>query len=404
MWPHRRLSGNRHRSETLVGPATRMTIGDGEVQLVSVNDHLVEPTRLFEDRLPTGLTDTVPVVVTDTEGRQMWAIGTQLFNVASTAVLTESAGQGHQAARVAAMWRAATEPGTRLAAMDVDGVTVHTIFPHCIGFAGERLRFLEDLGTWEACVHTYNDYVIEEYCSGAPDRLVPMGIVPLGDPLLAARCVEQLVERGVRGISFPTSPASIGLTSIYDLAWDRFFDALEAADIALFMHIASGAGQNFDREAPFEVPLTLANLDLLVAATELAFSPVLVRHPDLRVVLLEGGMGWMSYLTERIEYFWARQGGTRSGWPEEGIAGPGQRLTQQVLTGFIEDPAGIRQRHDIGVDRILWMSDFPHADSAWPHSAERLSRLLADVPPTEVAAMVEGNARRLLHLPRSSIT
>lgn len=376
-----------------------MSILKDDVQLVSVNDHLVEPTRLFEDRLPARLAGTAPLLVTDTDGKRMWAIGDQRFSVVSTAVLVETVGQGHQTERVANMWRAAEEPSTRLQAMDVDGVTVHTIFPHCIGFAGERLRFLADKSIWEACIRTYNDYVIDGYCSGAPDRLVPIGIVPLGDPSSAASHVDRLVERGVRGISFPTSPASIGLTSIYDPAWDRFFDALEAADIPVFMHIASAASQSFDPAAPFEVPLTLANLDLLVAAIELAFSPVLVHHPHLRIVLLEGGMGWLSYLTERIEYFWARQGGTVSGWPEQGLSGPAQRPTRQVMAGFIEDPAGISDRHDIGVDRIMWMSDFPHADSAWPHSAERLSRLLADVDPTETAAMVEGNARRFAPSP-----
>jgi hypothetical protein len=113
------------------------------------------------------------------------------------------------------------------------------------------------------------------------------------------------------------------------------------------------------------------------------------------VVVLEAGISWIPFLTERLDYFWARQGSTAGG-PEP----PSQRLGRQVLAAFIDDPAGMGMIDDVGVERVLWQSDFPHPDSAWPDSRGRLARSLAGVADAKAAAIAEGNARTLLRLPR----
>ena len=136
-------------------------------------------------------------------------------------------------------------------------------------------------------------------------------------------------------------------------------------------------------------------------ASELAFSSVFVEPPGLRVLLIEGGAGWMPYLTERMDYFWRR----RDDIVVPGAArdrSPSQILRDHVFASLIDDPAGIRQRHEIGVERLVWQSDFPHSDSFWPSSREHLATLLRDIPDDEARAIAGGNARRLLRLPAAA--
>jgi predicted TIM-barrel fold metal-dependent hydrolase len=364
-----------------------------DVQLISVNDHIVEPPGVFRDRLPAKWVEQGPTRI-DTPGAQAWRVGSETIVAVSTSLQEGEPPAEEQVARVDRMWAAAGDPVARLAAMDADRIAAQALFPHAMGFAGEKLRFLSD-ELWGLCAAAYNDFVLCEYCAADPGRLVGIGILPLADPRAAAAEVERMAALGGRGVSFPHNPAHLGLPSLYDQYWAPVFDAIEAARLPLFIHIGTGTPLITAPGAPFEVLLTLATLDALTAMTDLAFGPVLVGRPDLRVVVLEAGISWIPYLTERIDYFWARQGSTAGGREP-----PSQRLRRQVLAAFIDDPAGMGLIDDVGVERVLWQSDFPHPDSAWPGSRERLARSLAGLADAKAAAIAEGNARSLLRLPR----
>jgi predicted TIM-barrel fold metal-dependent hydrolase len=365
-----------------------------DVQLVSVNDHIVEPADLFEGRLPARWVSDAPVVI-EQPGVVAWRLGTELSIAVSTTLQEGEPPADDQVARVERMWAAASQPVARLAAMDADRITAQALFPHAMGFAGEKLRFLGG-ELWGLCAAAYNDFVLCDYCAPDRQRLVAIGILPLANPRAAAAEVERIAALGGRGVSFPHNPFQLGLPSLYDEYWAPVLDALNSAGLPLFMHIGTGTPLITSPAAPFEVLLSLATLDALTAMTDLAFSPVLRGRPELRVVLVEAGISWIPFMTERIDYFWARQGATAGGREP-----PSQRLRRQVLAAFIDDPAGMSRLDDVGAGRVLWMSDFPHPDSAWPNSRDRLARALKDVADDEAAGIAEGNARALLRLPRT---
>jgi predicted TIM-barrel fold metal-dependent hydrolase len=207
-----------------------------------------------------------------------WRIGTEISIAVSTSLQEGEAPADEAVARVEQMWRAAGDPVLRLAAMDADGIAAEALFPHAMGFAGEKLRFLDE-ELWGLCVSAYNDFVLSEYCAADPQRLVAIGILPLADPKAAAAEVERIAGLGARGVSFPHNPVHLGLPSLYDEHWAPLFDALAAAALPLFLHIGTGAPLTTGPSAPFEVILTLATLDALTAMTDLAFSPVLRGRP-----------------------------------------------------------------------------------------------------------------------------
>ena len=185
--------------------------------LVSINDHVVEPPDVWTSRMPASIRDAAPQVVRDDAGER-WVIGSESLSVPSLSVLAAD-GVTRPAPRVADMLPAVFDPHARLAAMDDDDVLAHALLPHVIGFAGERLRFLGDLRAWEAAVVAYNDFLVDSFCAVAPDRLLAVAMLPLGDVGAAVREVERVAALGARAVSFPHHLPGLGLPSLYDGDW-----------------------------------------------------------------------------------------------------------------------------------------------------------------------------------------
>jgi predicted TIM-barrel fold metal-dependent hydrolase len=251
-----------------------------------------------------------------------------------------------------------------------------------------------------ACVHAYNDFVLDEWCAYAPDRQIPLGILPLWD---VDRCVEE-IERtaagGMRAFSFPENPAPHGLPSLFDEAWDPMWSALEAAEMPVCMHIGtSGSMPKPTADAPYIVGSALLPINTWATLASLLFSPVFHRHSGLQVSLTEGGVGWIPAALERADYIWDIH---RYRLPEieQGLR-PTELFRRNVSGCLLEDRIGIELRHEIGVDRISFESDYPHADSKWPNARKYASELLVEVPDDEAHQMIELNARRLFRFPRS---
>jgi predicted TIM-barrel fold metal-dependent hydrolase len=367
-----------------------------DARLVSINDHLVEPGGLWAAR--TTAAADVPRVRALGDGAQAWCIGSERIDIARLGIIAAAGPDqpDRRATRVEEFHPAVGEPAARLVAMDRDGVAAHTLLPHVIGFAGERLRFLADGAAWTHAVQVYNDFLLGEFCAHAPSRLAGIALVPLHDVAAAVAELERAAALGARGVSFPHDPVSLGLPSLYTGRWDPLFAAAEGAGLPVLVHIGTGDNPvtaDADGPAPsVGTLLTLGGLDVAHVAVDLLYAHVLTRHPRLRVVLLEGGVAWIPYITERVEFF-LRRAGT---WPAGEVPDPVALLARGVAASFIEDRTGLALRDQIGADRMLWQSDFPHADSFWPESRARLAAQLAEVPDDVAAAIAGGNARSLL--------
>ncbi len=74
---------------------------------------------------------------------------------------------------------------------------------------------------------------------------------------------------------------------------------------------------------------------------------------------------------------------------------PSEYFHRQVYATYIDDPVGVAHRHEIGVDNIMWSSDFPHSATFWPHSREKIEKDFAGVSEEDKRKMVSGNAAKL---------
>jgi predicted TIM-barrel fold metal-dependent hydrolase len=275
--------------------------------------------------------------------------------------------------------------------MDRDGIQAATLFATFPRYCGQTFAEAPNKDLSLLCVQAYNDWMLDEWCAAAPERYVPMVIVPLWDPQLAAEEVRRTAAKGAKAVSFSENPSALGLPSFWTTHWDPFLSAVEEVGTPLCMHIGSSSRMTIPSpESSPTVPITLCGLNSMSASTDLIFSGTLHRHPDLKIALSEGGSGWVPYLVDRMDYTWER---TRL--DVDRSERPSDLFRRHFWTCIISDPVAVRLRDMIGIDRLMWECDYPHNDSNWPHAREGLKKELADVPDADAARIAEINAREL---------
>jgi predicted TIM-barrel fold metal-dependent hydrolase len=373
--------------------------------LISVDDHLVEHPRVWLDRLPAAMRDAGPRVV-EADGRQEWVMEARVISPSGLNAVagTEPETRDASPARYDDMRPGCYDPIARVADMDVDGVAMQVNFPSVPGFAGRRFLEANDKRLAAACVEAYNDFVIDEWCGAAPDRLVPMTILPLWDQQLAVSELERCVDRGTKAVAFPDLPHSVGLPSLHGDGWDGVFAVAASAGVPLCCHFgSSGVAKVAAPDAPFAAYTAGNQITLMHSLSSFLLSPVFLNHPALKVVFSEASIGWWPYAAQRLDQVWEQyrpypmeQGKFDTSTP------PSQRMRSNVFGCFIDDPVGVALRHEIGIDNIMWESDYPHGDSFWPKSREKIAGQLESVPTEEVRKIVETNARRVFNLASAS--
>ena len=191
---------------------------------------------------------------------------------------------------------------------------------------------------------------------------------------------------GCHAVSFSENPAKLKLPSFHSDHWDPFWSACSDEGTIVCLHIGSSSSLVITAaDAPIDVLLALQPVNIIQAAADLLWSPVLRKFPELKVSLSEGGIGWIPYFLERMDWTYERQ----HGWTGQDFGDrlPSEVFREHIVTCFIDDPAGVAQRDQVGLDTICWESDYPHSDSTWPVSPERLMRSMGGVPDDEIDAM-----------------
>jgi len=383
-------------------------------QIVSVDDHLVEHPRVWQDRLPQALKDRGPKIV-ETDGKHFWHYDGQVY---PTVGLNAVAGKpreewGLDPVRYEDMIPGCYDPDARVKDMELDGVQSALLFPSFPGFGGGTFFRAQDKELALACTKAWNDYYIEEWCDAHPERFIPMSILPVWDMDEMVKEIHRTAEKGSRTVSFPDAPVPLGLPSFHNEYWEPVWNACEETGTVLSMHFGSGGyvpGFSFSAmqatpdgmqnlpDAPFAVAIALFSTNLMWTTTDLLFSGVLQKHPKLQISLAEGGIGWIPYILERCDFVWERH---RYYQNIDFDSRPSDLFREHFWGCFIDDEHGVQNRHTVGVDRIMLEIDYPHSDSNWPNSRKRAAEVLANVPDDEVEKITELNARRMLRFPRT---
>ena len=382
-----------------------------DLVMVSVDDHVVEPPDMFERLLPQRYRDRAPVVVHKDDGTDVWRFeGRDIPNIGLNAVAGRPPEEyGMEPTSFEEIRSGCYDVHDRVRDMDANGVIGSMCFPSFPQLCGQLFARAKDKELGLALLQAYNDWHIEEWCGAYPGRFIPLALPPIWDPAAMAAEVHRVAAKGCHAVSFSENPEKLRLPSLHSEAWDPFWAACSDEGTIVCMHIGSSSQLVVTAaDAPIDVLITLQPVNIVQAAADLMWSPVLRKFPDLRFALSEGGIGWIPYFLDRIDWIYQRH----HQWTGQDFGDrlPSQVFRDRVVTCFIDDPAGIESRHRVGIDTNCWEGDYPHSDSTWPTSPETLMKTLDGVPDDEIDAMTHRNAMRhfrfdpFTHRPREQCT
>jgi predicted TIM-barrel fold metal-dependent hydrolase len=377
--------------------------------LVSVDDHVIEPPHVWTSRVAGKYKDTAPRVERK-DGEEYWLYeGKKVLTTGLSAV----AGRRREEFSPNPVTYDEMRPGcydsiARLADMDQAGIITSLCFPSFPRFCGQVFYEAKDKELALACVKAYNDWMIEEWCGSAPGRYIPLVIIPLWDPRLAAKELERSAGLGARGFCFSENPAPLGLPTVFDANhyWDPVFEAAVETEMIVCMHVGSSSTlPAIAPDSPWMANLAWGANRTSGAMLAWLFSGYFQRLPALKIALSEGEIGWIPFFLERAQQVYDKQRyWAGKGMDFQGIAGAvvdlgdldmHQIYLDHVFGCFIDDAHGVKNLDVIGENNVMIETDYPHSDSTWPHSIKLAQERLAHLPADVQVKLLRGNAERL---------
>ncbi len=300
----------------------------------------------------------------------------------------------------------------RLAELEADGIVAEVIFPNTTPpFYPEPSLKAQVPGAsegdlnlrWEG-LRAHNRWLVD-FCAAAPGRRVGIAQIMLHDIDAAVAEVEWAAKAGLTGgILLPGAPPGSGLEPLYSPVYEPLWRACETAGLPVNHHSGSAVPPMGDQDIDNVVFLLEVTWWAHRALWHLYFGGIFEHHPDLQFVFTEQGTAWIPETLGTLDFFYTRMGNTVGsqeydwGLPvvQKLSARPSECWARQCHVGssFMR-PAETAFRHVIGVDKIMWGSDYPHKESSFPYSREALRLTFAGVDPTEVQQMLAGNAAQL---------
>lgn len=379
--------------------------------LVSVDDHVVEPPDLFEGRLSKKAAERAPFIQKLDNGREVWMFeGQALPNVGLNAVAGRVPEEyGLDPLAFSEMRAGCYDIHERIRDMNVNGVLGSLNFPSLAGFTGQLFSTCSDKDVALELLRAYNDWHVDDWCGAYPGRMIPLGVPPIWDVELMAAEVRRLAEKGCHAVTFSENPEKLGYPSWHSDHWDPFLRACEETNTVICLHIGSSSQTVITAmDAPIDTLITLQPMNIVQCAADLVWSPVFRKFPNLKVALSEGGIGWIPYFLERIDYVYQHH----KAWTNQDFGDklPSQVFNEHVLTCFIDDAVGMEVRHHLNLDHIHWECDYPHSDSTWPYAPEMAWKYLNGLPDEDIDRITHLNAMRnfsydpFRHIPREQCT
>jgi predicted TIM-barrel fold metal-dependent hydrolase len=384
-------------------------------RIISVDDHVVEPPNVWQDRLPAKWRDVGPRVVRDTatfsyvggvfsytrgdaDGAPCdWWLYDDLAYPSPR--VSAAAGFSRDDVTMVPITYDEMRPGCWQVEARIDDMTLNHVdaslcFPTFPRFCGQTFAERKNKELADLCVKAFNDWMIDEWCGESRGHLIPLTIIQLWDPHLAAAEIARVAAKGCHAVAFSENPYPLGLPSMHHPGrhWDPFLAACEAHDVVINMHIGSSSKMpSTSPDAPALIGSALTFQNAMGSMLDWILSGVFDRFPRLRIAYSEGQVGWMPYVLERADKVWE----DNRGWGGVDLKRPPSSYVQDHIWGCVfDDQHGLENRHKIGMRQICFETDYPHSDSTWPHTLETAQKIAANANLTddESYLLMRGNA------------
>jgi predicted TIM-barrel fold metal-dependent hydrolase len=370
-------------------------MSQAQYRLVDADTHVNEPPDLWVDRVPAKFRDRAPRMQRFEQG-DAWVVegAPDPINFGFNASAGLPRDQRKPWVRFDEIRKGGHDPAERLKEMDADLVDAAVFYPT------PRISHLlianPDPDLHLALVQAYNDWLIE-YCSYDPSRLGAIFLVPNRGVDQAVAEVDRLAgKKGVVGALIGCYPHGDKDIAEED---DKVWHAVADAGLAAHIHVGLVDQYPTDMYAPGRITAGHAAGDLRflqapAIMVQFLNSGVFDRVPNLKVVMGEVDAGWVPYVKEQMDNRFRR----RASGPNARLTRlPSDYISEHFFYTFITDNYAIRNRQAVGVDRMMWSSDYPHGGSNWPDSWLNIDSILGDAPVAEREAILHGNAQSLYH-------
>jgi predicted TIM-barrel fold metal-dependent hydrolase len=384
-----------------------------EHRIIDADCHILEPPDIWTNWLPEKHQEKAPKLVKDPEGGDAWrtAVGGDPDPIG----LVATPGMPFDEFR----WHGVTydEARTgcyngeaRLADMDIDGVWAELLFPpqrtmsHFLGDDDEEFVL--------AGVEAYNNFLFEEFCAPDPKRLIGLAQIPSIGIDTAVDALRKATARGAKGVIISNWPSGgDSLSGDDDPFWAAAVD--EGIPVSIHINIISRAQRSAGRKAAARSGNVLYDMSSEAARakaigsmshvfsvtagsmTQMLFSGVFDRFPELQMCWIETGVGWLPHMLESIDdRYWRNRSWGRLSMQHP----PSHYWRTNNAASFISDRSGIALRHAVGVENMMWSSDYPHHGNDWPYSRKVIDETMGHIDGDEKAKIIGGNAARIWHL------
>ncbi len=380
--------------------------------VIDVDTHIVEPPDLWTSRVSKRWGDLVPHVKPDRNGVERWYMGEERLPAAGA--VAQAGWKDYPPSFPATLAQAdpaAWKAVDRLERMDQYGIYAQVLYPNLLGFQCESFMRMSDRQLGLDCVSAYNDF-LADFCSIAPERLVPVMWLPFWDLEASIKEVGRAAKLGHRGVIFGSDFSAVKLPSIGHEHWDPLMAEIQDKDLSLNFHIGFAAKSTeeqrlYQRKVALEKQAFVKESTLMFMGNAQAISDVVLsgvcdRFPSLKFVSVESGASWLPFLIEALDWQWMNSGASAT-FPARRL--PSEYFRRQVYGSFWFESALLKQTIELFPDNIMFETDFPHPTSLSPGPAsssgtpaEMIESALAGVPDQLLSKVLHGNAAGIYHL------
>jgi uncharacterized protein len=385
---------------------------NNDMLVIDADSHWCEPPDLFTNLAPPAYKDRVPHVE-EVDGQKMWVFDGHPVGQFSAAGVIGRDGHKESSHRGLNEWEfeevhvGAWDPEVRLQVLDECGIDAQVIFPNTIGLGGQHLGLIEDAALCRLAIELYNDRMAEIQ-SASGDRLLSMPLMPAWDIDLCIAEAERVAALGMRGVNMTSDPQDLGAPDLANRAWDPFWEVVSDLQLPVHFHIgASVTAMTFYGSYPW--PSHPMNTQLAIGGsllfignarvvTNLILSGMFDRHPDLKMVSVESGVGWIPFILETLDYEMSENA------PEE--LAELQKMPSEYFRSNLYATFWFENNRNklpelidaVGEDSILFETDFPHPTCLYPNPLETVAAKMATLPPETQRKIYGENARKLYRL------
>ena len=351
--------------------------------LLDADSHVSEPLNLWQERLPEKYRNIAPHMETRHHGQPgaWWHIekDREPHNVILGFGANKSIEELDELLKsfsYAGAHRGGWDPAQRLKDMDQDGVAGDVLYT-TLGF---RMFWIKHAGFQRACFQVYNDW-LAEFCAHSPKRFKGLALISLYDPQQAAKDLVECAKKGLAGAIIWASPPEE--LPFHSESYDPFWAAAQELKMPLSLHEFAGfQWVDWDSNSKKRtVAQAINSHEVERSFATLIVSGVLERFPALKVVSAELNCGWIPFFLHRMDERFDHRGIRFRGTPfnTKLTLKPSDYFRRQLYATFIDDTFGLAHRENIGVDNIMWSSDFPHSATFWPKSQEKIAADFASI-------------------------